>query len=257
MSVCNWLHPQIAKDIMDNADALLLLETYSSRFEESKKLPGPWTNPSYTAAIEGTVNVLSTLFGAAEGDRFREHIRPSMQLIEAQGRSKSDLSVVYQSFVRHIDTCIAMIEVYRDKIQYLSPGKWWSDWFDAHIHPTILAATRSLFLDGHYSSAIENACKALDQLVRERSGRNDLTGTSLMQKVFSKDTPLLRFNDLSTESDKSEQQGMMFVYSGVMSAFRNPRAHGLIEDEMETAVELLLFISFLSRRLDHTIATQV
>jgi uncharacterized protein (TIGR02391 family) len=94
------------------------------------------------------------------------------------------------------------------------------------LHPEIARAAAKLFRDGHYANAIEDACKALDGLVRFRSRRFDLSGTDLMQKVFRPNNPILRFNDLKTESDKSEQQGRMFLFAGAMLAVRNPRAHG-------------------------------
>jgi hypothetical protein len=43
---------------------------------------------------------------------------------------------------------------------------------------------------------------------------------------------------------------MMFLYSGAMLALRNPRAHGLVEDHPERAVEYIAFVSMLARALD-------
>ena len=83
--------------------------------------------------------------------------------------------------------------------------------FDAlDIHPEIERAVAKLFSDGHYANAVEDACKVLEGLVKIRSGNHDLTGTKLMQHVFSPDKPVLKFNDLASDTDKSEQQGMMF-----------------------------------------------
>ena len=85
-----------------------------------------------------------------------------------------------------------------------------------------------------------------------RSGREDLSGTELMQAVFSPKSPTLRFSDLQTDSERSEQQGMMFLYAGTMLALRNPRAHGLIDDDPERAVEYLSLVSLLAKALDRT-----
>jgi uncharacterized protein (TIGR02391 family) len=85
-----------------------------------------------------------------------------------------------------------------------------------------------------------------------RSGRDDLGGTELMQVVFSPKAPVLRFNDLSTETDRSEQQGMMFLFAGAMLALRNPRAHELIEDDPEQALEYMGFLSMLAKSLDRS-----
>lgn len=121
---------------------------------------------------------------------------------------------------------------------------------DLDLHPEIRRASEALFRDKHYANAIEDACKALDALVKMRSGQYDLGGTELMQKVFSVNKPTLSFNPGVSESDKSEQQGMMFLYAGTMLAFRNPRAHEIIKDDPERALEALSFISFLAKALD-------
>ena len=118
------------------------------------------------------------------------------------------------------------------------------------LHPEIERAVRDLFRDGHYANAVEDACKVLDALVKMRSGRDDISGTKLMQVVFGSKTPILRFSELATESEQSEQQGMMFLYSGAMLAFRNPRAHQILEDDPEMAIELISFVSLLAKYLD-------
>ncbi len=43
---------------------------------------------------------------------------------------------------------------------------------------------------------------------------------------------------------------MMFLYSGAMLALRNPRAHELIEDDPDMALEYIAFISLLAKSLD-------
>ena len=71
-------------------------------------------------------------------------------------------------------------------------------------------------VDGHYSQAVENACKGLDMLVKMRSMRDDPSGTELMQLVFSPESPVLKFSDQQNDSEKSQQQGMMFLFAGAM-----------------------------------------
>jgi hypothetical protein len=43
---------------------------------------------------------------------------------------------------------------------------------------------------------------------------------------------------------------MMFLYAGAMLALRNPRAHKLIEDIPEQALEYIGFLSLLAKALD-------
>ena len=118
------------------------------------------------------------------------------------------------------------------------------------LHPEIDRAAAKLYRDGYYANAVEDACKALNLLVKLRSGRDDLDGTSLMQEVFSAKNPTLAFNDLQTQSDHDEQQGLMFLFAGTILAFRNPRAHELILDDPERALETIGFISLLAKLLD-------
>ena len=115
-----------------------------------------------------------------------------------------------------------------------------------------VAVPDELFSDGHYSNAVEDACKVLNGLVKLRSDRFDLSGTELMQKVFSPHGTVLAFSDLQTETDRSLQQGMMFLYAGAMLALRNPRAHEIIQDDAENALEYIGLINMLAKALDRT-----
>jgi uncharacterized protein (TIGR02391 family) len=117
------------------------------------------------------------------------------------------------------------------------------------LHPDIARAASELYRDGHYANAIEDAVKALNDLVRMRSGEA-LDGTALMQKVFSPSNPILRFNPMADQSDKDEQLGFMMMFSGAVAGLRNPRAHKLIKDDPERALEFIAFVSLLAKLLD-------
>jgi uncharacterized protein (TIGR02391 family) len=118
------------------------------------------------------------------------------------------------------------------------------------LHPEIERRAGKLFRDGHYANAVEDACKALNALVKLRSGKDDLDGSALMQQVFSPKAPLIAFNDLKDDSDRSEQQGLMQLFAGAILAFRNPRAHGFVQDHPERALEYIQVVSLLAKLLD-------
>lgn len=118
------------------------------------------------------------------------------------------------------------------------------------LHAEIERAAGKLYRDGHYANAIEDAVKALNALVRMRSGRDDLDGTTLMQTVFSPNNPTLKFNALADQSDQEEQKGFMMLFTGAVAGLRNPRAHKLIQDDPERALEFIAFISLLAKLLD-------
>ena len=110
----------------------------------------------------------------------------------------------------------------------------------------LLKFVAPLYADGYYVRAVEEACKFLDNLVKRRSQRSDLTGSELMKHVFSLNNPILALNSVKTKSEKSEQLGYMELYSGVMSGVRNPRTHEHeLVDTQETALSLLAFVNHL------------
>lgn len=87
--------------------------------------------------------------------------------------------------------------------------------------------TEKLFKDGHHARAVEEAYKLIDNLVKNKAGlqSTDLTGSKLMQNVFSQNKPLLKLNEGATASEQNEQTGYMQILSGCMTGIRNPRAH--------------------------------
>jgi uncharacterized protein (TIGR02391 family) len=117
------------------------------------------------------------------------------------------------------------------------------------VHPEIERAAGDLYRNGHYANAVEDAVKALNDLVRMRSGEQG-DGTSLMERVFSAKSPVLRFNDMRDQSDSDEQKGFMMMFSGAVAGLRNPRAHKLIKDDPERALEFIAFVSLLAKLVD-------
>lgn len=116
------------------------------------------------------------------------------------------------------------------------------------LHESIADAASDLYRDGHYANAIEDAVKALNNLVRLRSGL-EIDGSALMNTAFSPEKPILRFNELQDASDKDEQRGFMMMFAGAVAGLRNPRAHKLIKDDPERALEFIAFVSLLAKLL--------
>ncbi|WP_315742434.1 MULTISPECIES: TIGR02391 family protein [unclassified Bradyrhizobium] len=118
------------------------------------------------------------------------------------------------------------------------------------LHPEIARAASGLYRDGHYASAVLDAVKALNAFVRLRSGVDDRDGTELMEFVFSVKSPVLAFNDLKDDSDRNEQKGFMMMFSGAVAGLRNPRAHTLVKDDPERALEFIAYVSLLAKLAD-------
>lgn len=118
------------------------------------------------------------------------------------------------------------------------------------FHTRIANSSSSLFKNGHYSPAIFEAFKVVNNAVKERSGiKSD--GKALMGEVFSETNPLIKFNDFPSDSDKNEQEGFKFLFMGAMVGIRNPRAHeALIETDPILTTKYLAFADLLLRKLD-------
>lgn len=162
---------------------------------------------------------------------------------------------IRDSIEREIANLHTIIELFREQLAdgEESPAtKARRAFGDLNLHPAIAKACTKLFEDGHYANAVETACKVLEFQVKAHSIKDDASGTDLMQVVFSAKKPILKFNEQRDDSERSEQQGMMYLYAGAMAAIRNPRAHGLIDDHPEQAIEYLMFINMLTKALDRT-----
>lgn len=216
-------------------------------------------DPTIAALEQKVVSTLTDILGADtfEFEQFGSiRLYPTISIAIAGygGPSLAEIRDIYRDGIgRAVSSLTALISLFEEKIGGDDPGataRARRQFGDLDLHPEIGRAATKLFEDGHYANAIEDACKALDGLVKMRSGRFDLSGTDLMNNVFSPKAPVLKFNDLKTESDESEQRGRMFLFSGAMLAVRNPRAHGLIEDSAENALDYIAFLSLLAKMVD-------
>jgi len=146
-------------------------------------------------------------------------------------------------------TAISMLQERADDMGVSPAGQVLRAYEGLELHPEIDRAAGALYRGGHYANAIEDAVKALNGLVRLRSGIDE-DGTTLMERVFNPKNPILKFNDLTDETDRSEQKGFMMMFSGAVAGLRNPRAHKLIQDDPERALEFIAFVSLLAKLLD-------
>ena len=110
---------------------------------------------------------------------------------------------------------------------------------------------------GHYADAVEGAFKELNNAVKDKAGPkldNELDGQKLMQHVFSQNNPILLVEDnLESQTNKDTQQGYMMMFSGAMSAIRNPKAHENMEISKEDAIRKLMFASMLMYKLESSL----
>lgn len=117
-----------------------------------------------------------------------------------------------------------------------------------NLHPRIADVAADLFEDGYHWEAVFAASKALVNFVKERSGQHQLDGTGLVRTVFSRNNPILAFNDLQDQTDTDEQEGMMHLFEGAVLGIRNPGGHSFPEGPEQRAAEYLSLLSLLAYR---------
>lgn len=149
-----------------------------------------------------------------------------------------------------LENLVARLQEKRADLGHDTTARVRSAFEQMELHPRIAAASADLYRDGHYRNAVLDASLALVNFVKEKSRLHNLDGAKLMTTAFSKNSPVLAVNALADQTDEDEQEGMMHLFMGGVLALRNPRAHALLDDSPELALEYIGFISLLAKRLE-------
>lgn len=121
---------------------------------------------------------------------------------------------------------------------------------ERNVHPEIASVSKKLFDNGHYAQATFEAFKLVDKHIQRLSKRSE-SGVKLMMKVFNESNPLIQLTDLACQTEKDEQEGYKFMFSGSIMAIRNPRGHepGMSESPSQ-CLDYLGLASLLLRRVE-------
>ena len=133
---------------------------------------------------------------------------------------------------------------------------------ERRVHADVLRFCRAELLEKDYFHAIFEATKSIAEKLRAKTGLTTDGGILVDQALGFKGSqlPLLAFNALESESERSEHRGLMNLIKGVFGAFRNtsahaPRIHWKITQQ--DALDILTTISLIHRRLDSAVRTGV
>lgn len=119
-----------------------------------------------------------------------------------------------------------------------------------NIHPSIQITSKKLFDDGWFSQATFEAFKYLDMMLQHYSNSSEI-GYKLSMKVLDPENPSMKITDLTTRTEKEEQDGYRYIFAGSAGAIRNKRAHKvLVKDDPDLCLDHLSFASMLLRRLE-------
>jgi len=126
------------------------------------------------------------------------------------------------------------------------------------VHCDVLAFCRPELMQENYFHAMLEATKSVSEKIRQKTGLSGDAG-DLSTRAFSlgkSGSPALAFNSLKTDTDRSEQNGLMNLCVGMFGSFRNTTAHRAKitwSVEEQDALDLLTLVSFIHRRLDQAV----
>ena len=115
------------------------------------------------------------------------------------------------------------------------------------LHPIMVDKVWPLFLRGAYDTAVFQAFKEIEVAVRDAV---EYTGedcdVELMEKAFDPKTGEL------TESTQAEveKQGVLALFKGAMSVYKDPISHRNVNFTAEKAAEAIIFASHLLKTID-------
>ena len=149
------------------------------------------------------------------------------------------------------DIIMQNLELLKRKILSRQNELFWT-----YVHPEIKNLVFSKFNSCQYADSVEAAFKEINsrlkKICRKLTGQ-ERDGSSLMNFIFSENNPLLKFEDISTESGLNVQKGYMQIFSGAMTGIRNPKAHENQTISKDAAIKRLIFASLLMDKIDEAV----
>lgn len=128
------------------------------------------------------------------------------------------------------------------------------------VHPDVLHFCRAELLQKNYFHAVLEATKSVAEKIRRKTSL-DKDGAALVDAAFglASGQPLLSFNTLQTETERSEHTGLMNLLKEAVGTFRHPTAHApkiAWAVPERDALKVLTLLSMLHRRLDDADSTR-
>jgi uncharacterized protein (TIGR02391 family) len=230
------------------AQAIPLIERQQDRADAVAQ--ARFDDPQDDVWVNSTENILNQAFGMPDGDR-HPNTRAFMFADGLPMYINSSDAYIQQSHVARTARRKALLEGFIEQLKDLAPPSATTAQDQYKFHSEIERVSGELYRAGHYKSAALEAYIRVIEQVRAVSKMPD-DGDSLMNKAFAcdKQTPVIQFNKLSTDSERDEQRGFLFLFKGIVG-LRNSKAHSntLFDDPLR-GHEYLALASVLMRVLE-------
>jgi uncharacterized protein (TIGR02391 family) len=235
--------------------AIPLLQRQIERLEQ-QIIHLAYNHPDVEGWVSTTTDILNQAFGQPN---WQMHSKTSdfvhadsglpSRMVPYGGRVNPQ--AVQQRYVMKQEKRKALLKAYVEQLQDLAPPSAVTAPDQYVFHSEIERVSGQLYRDGHYKQAALEAYIRVIEQVRMVSGISD-DGDSLMNRAFGseKQTPVIQFNSLSTDAERDEQRGFMFLFKGIVG-LRNSKAHSnRLFDDPRRAHEYLALASLLMRLLE-------
>ncbi len=120
---------------------------------------------------------------------------------------------------------------------------------ETNINERLWNEIKSSYENKRFTESIKESIYYLSELIRNKTGLSG-DGVSLVGNAFGGKNPKLKINKYQSESDISEQKGLLHALMGIYELIRNPRSHHRIKDDEPKADSIILFINYLISIID-------
>jgi len=123
-------------------------------------------------------------------------------------------------------------------------------------HQLIKQVSQNHFKNEAYRPAVLDAMIRLEVMIKEKAKfpvdnkGKELSGVSLMHKVFNPDNPILTWCKDKHQIERDELEGYKYIFAGAMLGIRDPKAHAIFEIRPMRALKLLTLATLLAELID-------
>ena len=120
-----------------------------------------------------------------------------------------------------------------------------------------LKKASSLLLKTEMTAAVREALIKFETIIRKKSGLKNCYGKDLMAKAFSfkmdrdivTEEPKIKINDLSTNTKRNEQEGIMYLAMGLMQGIRNIYMHSEGTTKLFYSVQIITLVDLILKQI--------
>lgn len=216
-----------------------------------------YDDPQKDVWVNSTENILNQAFGKPGGERhentsafvYADGLRPYMNMPDREIQRSHQVRTMRRQ---------ALLEGFIEQLADFAPPGAITAQDQYQFHSEIERVSGQLYRSGHYkSAALEAYIRVIEQVKIVSKIPEDRD--SLMNKAFAcdKQTSVIQFNNLSSDAERDEQRGFLFLFKGIVG-LRNLKAHSnaLFEDPLR-GHEYLALASLLMRILEIAMVNRI